>query len=66
MHALVFLLGLTAGFFGFAFLVLFFGLAWFGRGPDGTVFNGALALISVSACLIGYWKYSAPRRDSWR
>jgi len=64
MRALVFLLGLTAGFFGFAFLVLFFGQALFGH-PDGTIFNGALALISVSACLIGYWKYTDPQTRSF-
>ncbi len=66
MRALIFLLGLVAGFFGFAFLILFFGLAFFGEGPDGVVFNGALALISISAALLGYWKYGARRRSLFR
>lgn len=64
MRALVFLLGLMAGFFGFAFLTFFIGSALFGRGPDGVAFNGAMALISISACMIGYWKTTAPRRSS--
>ena len=60
MRALVFLLGLIAGSFGFGFLILFFTVALAGGAPSGTMFNGALALVSVSAALIGYWKYSGP------
>ena len=62
MRALVFLAGLIAGFFGFGFLILFFAVALSGGAPNGTMFNGALALVSVSAALLGYWRYGEPAR----
>ena len=60
MRALVFLAGLIAGSFGFLFLILFFARALSGGTSSVAMFNGALALVSVSAALIGYWRFSDP------
>ena len=62
MRALVFLAGLIAGAFGFLFLILFFAQAFSAAASSTTMFNGALALVSVSAALIGYWKFNDPAR----